>query len=206
MTFYNLQHLTQEADQRVIGPIQDDEALFLYSVIRGMRIKTVLEIGGLNGYSSKNFLEAVGSDGKVFTCDINPVPVLADNHIFLHKNAVHITPEDFNFEEIEMLFFDCHDYDVQMSVFNNLLSCGSINDNTVISLHDTNTHVQNFTNWSKLTDQGWVHQSVERRMVNDLVELGWSPFCLHTKPCKHGDSLPFRHGITIMTKFKHLLT
>ena len=70
MSEYNLSHLTQDSRQYVGGPIQDDEALVLYSIIKCMRIKTVLETGGDSGYSAKNFTEAVGPDGLVFCCDI----------------------------------------------------------------------------------------------------------------------------------------
>ena len=43
---YNFDHLIQSDKQDVLGPIQDDEALFLYSIIRGCRLSRVLEIGG----------------------------------------------------------------------------------------------------------------------------------------------------------------
>ena len=88
MVTYNLEHLTQEDRQEVSGPIQDDEALFMYAIIRGMQIETVLEIGGLNGYSARNFLAAVGPEGTVFTCDVNPVAQIANNHVVLIKNGI----------------------------------------------------------------------------------------------------------------------
>ncbi len=44
---YDLDHLIQTNKQDVIGPIQDDEALLLYSIVKGMRLNRVLEIGGL---------------------------------------------------------------------------------------------------------------------------------------------------------------
>ena len=58
MVNYNFTHLTQNYQQNVWGPIQDDEALFLYSIIRGSRLTRILEIGGLHGYSGLNFLKA----------------------------------------------------------------------------------------------------------------------------------------------------
>ena len=73
MVNYDLKHLTQNDDQRVLGPIQDDEALFLYSVIRGSRMRRVLEIGGLSGYSATNFLAAMCASGPgamLYTVDI----------------------------------------------------------------------------------------------------------------------------------------
>lgn len=39
--------------------LQDDEALLLYSIVRGLRFSSVLEIGGLRGYSARNFLQAM---------------------------------------------------------------------------------------------------------------------------------------------------
>ena len=65
MVAYNLSHLTQPDDQLVFGPVQDDEALFLYAVVRVMRLRRILEVGGLGGYSARNFLEATGPNGRV---------------------------------------------------------------------------------------------------------------------------------------------
>lgn len=46
---YDLSHLVQPLDQQVGGPVQDDEALLLYAMVRCMRVRRVLEIGGLSG-------------------------------------------------------------------------------------------------------------------------------------------------------------
>ena len=40
------------------GAPQDDEALVLYAVVRGMRMEAVVEIGGLDSYSAANFIQA----------------------------------------------------------------------------------------------------------------------------------------------------
>jgi predicted O-methyltransferase YrrM len=60
MATFDLSHLVQPRSQAVGGPIQDDEALLLYAIVRVMRLRTILEIGGLDGYSARNFLKAVG--------------------------------------------------------------------------------------------------------------------------------------------------
>ena len=206
MVSYNLTHLTQDDSQNVAGPIQDDEALFLYSIIQGMRLKRVFEIGGLNGYSATNFLRAVGKDGVVYTCDLNPVPRLADNHIVLTKNAASVTPADLHNMPLEFIFFDCHEYNVQMQLYHSLKDFGLITPHTVIGLHDTNTHPFKAAPWAYATSQGYVHQKVERDMVNDFVRMGYHAFCLHTRHSKHSDAFPLRHGVTIMTEFKPLLT
>ena len=84
------------------------EALFLYSVIRGSRLKRILEIGGLSGYSAKNFLEAVkfDKDGILYTCDISYVPVLSDNHKVIIKNAFDLSIDDVDHLPLDLIFFD----------------------------------------------------------------------------------------------------
>jgi predicted O-methyltransferase YrrM len=63
---YDLSHLTQPSHQNVSGPIQDDEALLLFALIRVMCMRRVLEVGGLFGYSATNFIQAVGPEAGLF--------------------------------------------------------------------------------------------------------------------------------------------
>jgi hypothetical protein len=203
-SIYSLSHLSQGSKQDVMGPIQDDEALVLYAIVRALRIKTVLEIGGLSGYSAQNFLEAVGDNGRVFTCDINPMEKLANNHFFIHKDAAKVTKEDLHGLKIELLFFDCHLYDVQMGLLEVLERDEMIDNDLIIALHDTNTHPQQFVPWAYQVSQGWVHQKDERMMVNKLAGRGWQSICLHPSQDKHNSSFPYRHGLTIMKRFQPL--
>jgi predicted O-methyltransferase YrrM len=198
---YDLSHLTQSKEQDVWGPVQDDEALLLFATIKVMKINTVFEIGGLNGYSATNFLKAVGLNGKVFTCD---------NHIVIHKDVYNLTAEDLHNTQIDLIFFDCHEYEAQLTAFNKLLEMSLFKDKGVIALHDTNTHPpfpSNFhrLNQGKLTPQGYVHQPAERQLVNYFAELGYHALCFHTNIEDHNEQLPFRHGITLMKKFEPLL-
>jgi predicted O-methyltransferase YrrM len=208
---YDLSHLTGPPNQWVLGQIQDDEALFLYSMIRGKRIKTVLEVGSFEGYSAQNFLAAVGEQGAVYSVDIIKLEPLAKNHYFIHKNAKDLEAHDLNYETMELVFFDCHDYDIAMQVFHNLCEANIINDNTVLALHDTNYHYTNSTpcaNWGKkLRDKdgnvlAYGHAMDEKKMANTFVELGYQAFSLHTTADKHNEQLPHRHGITILSKWK----
>jgi hypothetical protein len=170
-----------------------------------MRIKNVLEIGGLYGYSATNFLHAVGEDGLVFSCDLNAMPKIMENHITIQKDARFLTPQDVLNKKIEMIFFDCHMYEVQIDLYNNLLKENIIDDTTIIALHDTNTHPSKIVDWSyEVSENEFVHQWVERKMVNYFVDLGYHATCFHTKMDSHDENLPFRHGITILSKFKHL--
>lgn len=204
MVNYNLSHLTQDDKQDVIGPIQDDEALFMYSIIRGMRMRRVLEIGGLSGYSARNFLAAVCDDGVVYTVDYNPVPQVAQNHRVLVKNACDVTMADVDNAPLDMVFFDCHDH-VQMHIYQRFVEQGLITDKTVLALHDTNLH---YSPWSTLgyalassEDGGKVHQPVERHMVNLFKQMGYDIFSIKTDSTKHGPDFPWRHGLTVCQKF-----
>lgn len=167
---YNLAHLTQPENCLVWGPVQDDEALFLYSIVRSLKIKRVIEIGGgTYGYSGKNFSIAVGEDGVVYTVDVIDVPLYKKNQILVKKSASLVTPEDFGNEPVQLIFFDCHDYNSSMQCFKTLVDTGIINDNTLIALHDTS-----------LLENEEPHQPVERKMVNDFVNLGYHTFHLKT--------------------------
>ena len=46
-----------------------------------------------------------------------------------------------------------------------------------------------------------MHQVVERQMVNDLVANGWHAFSLHTDSKKPLRNIPYRHGVTVLTRF-----
>ena len=194
MEKYDLKHLTQPLNQVVFGPIQDDEALFLYSIIKSLRFKRIIEIGGgTMGYSGKNFSKSVGDCGVVYIVDIIDVPITEKNQILIKKNASLVSPEDFDNSPVDMVFFDCHVYEPSMACYQTLLKGGIITDKTIIALHDTN-----------LLPDGTVHQPVERMMVNDFSDMGYHIFNLHTTPEVHDSELPFRLGVSICQKYKRL--
>lgn len=204
---YDLSHLTQDDSQNVCGPIQDDEALFLYSIIRGSRLSSILEIGGLQGYSSHNFLKALSyGEGVLYTCDVNPVPKLAENHKIIIKNAVHLVASDVDNKKLDMVFFDCHDM-VQMTVYQRLVEESLIDENTILALHDTNLHYEPYrtVKWGKYieSEKGYAHQPVERIMVNLFKNMGYDVFSISTGAEKHSHEFPMRHGMTVCKKFKY---
>ena len=207
MVKYNLDHLTQEDNQYVWGPIQDDEALFLYSLIRGSCLTRILEIGGLAGYSARNFLKAVefSKEGIVYSCDLNPVPVLAENHKTIIKNALNITLEDVDNKPLDLIFFDCHDL-VQLNIYMKFVESGIITNDTILALHDTNLHYEPFNKWGPFvpSECGFAHQPVERIMVNEFKRLGYDIFSIKTDASKHSAEFPIRHGVSICQKFKNM--
>jgi hypothetical protein len=209
---YDFSHLVQPADQNIGGPVQDDEALALYALVRTMRLRRVLEIGGLSGYSARNFLAALSwdTDTAVYTVDIDRVESQAPNHHTIQKDVGLLEPHDLHGQPLDLIFFDAHVYDAQMEMFLRLRRFGLITDATVIALHDTGLHPRRSAPWSyPLADtdgqHGWVHQDVERRMVNALRrDFGYDALCYHTDLARNDERLPFRHGLTVMKKFTEL--
>lgn len=205
-TKYNIEHLTQKEDQAVIGPLQDDEALLLYAMIRVTRIKNIIEVGFGQGHSARNFLKAVGLDGKVVSIDSSRAYQLSPNHTPILQNAENVEALDIPFTKADLVFYDCHHYNAQMSLHKKLLESNIITDDTILALHDTGLHPYKVVDWSYEIDGGWIHQAVERRMVNTLKSQGWDAICLDTKKEDYNCELLYRHGITIMKKFKQLIT
>jgi len=208
MVKYNLSHLIQNEDQNVSGPIQDDEALFLYSIIRGCRIQRILEIGGGNGDSAINFLHALSysKNGILYTCDLQPVPVFGENHKVIIKNALHMTIDEIDNKPLDLIFFDCHDI-VQLEIYNKFVDNKIINDNTILAVHDTNLHYPPYQHCGVYIEKenGYAHQQVERHMVNVFKLLGYDIFSISTDHTKHSPDFPVRHGMTVCRKFKMLL-
>ena len=61
-------HLLRDNAPR-LGPLQDDEALLLYGLVRALRPRTVVEFGTAHGFSALNFLQALFDDqeARVFS-------------------------------------------------------------------------------------------------------------------------------------------
>ena len=204
MAYYDLSHLTQNS-QKDTPAIQDDEALLLYALIRVVRVQRVLELGFFDGYSATNFLKAVGPSGKVYSCDINTVKKLTHNHTPITKDAATLSATDVDNTPLDLVFFDCHNLEAQMTCFQNLTEAGIITNKTILALHDTGTYPYKVIDAAYEISPGeFVHQPVERLMVNKFAEMGYSPLCLHTEVAKTTVDLPFRKGLTVLSKFEPL--
>lgn len=193
MVKYSLDHLVQTDNQDVSGPIQDDEALFLYAYIRCALIKTIIEIG--EGYSTINFIKSLEtmSDGMLYSIDIREIKSKSDKHKVIIKCVKNVVSRDIDDKKIDLLFFDCHKENEQMEFFTNMRDNGNINDDTIIVLHDTNLHLS------------VVHQKVERSMVNAFKNMGYDCICIHTKLENHiNHVVPYRHGLTLCKMYKQL--
>jgi len=198
MPGYNLSHLTQGNDP-FQEQVQDDEALLLYALIRCMRLQTVLEVGALHGYSAQNFLAAVGYKGHVISVDINPLTSLAPNHLTIQSPIQDLDPATL--PVLDLVFFDAHVYDEQLAFFHKAASLEKITPKTIIALHDTGLFPEQTVPRAYPVTTGWVHEPVERNMVNYFVHFGYKALCAHAD-----EQFPPRKGVTILQMFTPLET
>ena len=198
MTSYDLSHLTQNT-QEVIGPVQDDEALLLYALIKCVRAATVLELGGLHGYSATNFLAALGQQGGVvYTVDILPQTKLAPNHVIIQGDAATIDVTAI--PRCDVVFYDCHNFDATLTFHDKAVAAGVIDESTILAVHDTGLHPYWIHQISKEIAPGkWMHVDAERRIVNCFAGRGWHAVCIHADGRQ-----PIRHGLTLLKQFKPL--
>ena len=177
---YDLSHLTN-GDRVVLGPIHDDEALILYSMLRATGATRVLELGGLGGYSARNFL-AAGCD--VTTVEVNPLDPQSDRHTVLRINCAEVA--DHVEGRFDMVFFDAHDLQAEVRAFVTLKNKRCIDKQTVIAVHDTGWHTEQMLPHAIGTPRGWMHCPIAHKVRDALVGYGCSERFL---PTFHGMSL-----------------
>ena len=186
--------------QRVLGPIQTDEAFFLHALVRTTGITRVLEIGGFLGHSARVFLDAMqcAPTFTMYTVDINPVPNVDPlHHWTIQKDAVTLTPADVGGARIELLFLDCHAFYATRAVVELMLRHEMLTPDAFVVLHDTGRNHDPRMRWTR----NGIHQPVERLIAQWLSSShGWQRLSFHDDRRKHG-----RHGLTVMQR-KHNLS
>jgi hypothetical protein len=217
---YDIKHL-EEYGEKVIGPVQSDEALLLFSLIRVLRPKTIVEFGYAKGHSSANFLKAASEDAIIYSYDIldeskEIAEKVNDERLkYIHKSQTDFTHADIDNKEIDFVFFDAsHNDELNIETFN--LIVDHLTEEAVVAVHDTGawdnscnehpgaTDGYYVNGWAFpkgyfLNDQKYIHQAGERKFVNHLREheVGIEQIHLHS-------SNTFRHGLTLLQKRKVL--
>ena len=202
----DLSHLNEDkADyprQAVSGPMQADEMLTLFSLIRTSSVRRVLEVGGFHGDSAFNFLQALRCkrDAIVITVDLRTVKQWtkhAVTHRTLQKDASNLTMADVDGRPVDAILLDCHAYYATKHILHNVLSRKLLAPNGFIFLHDTGLHSQPGAHSQfQQSPRGYVHQPVERLIAQWLVSVD----CSFQRISAHDDTRAdvSRHGLTIM--------
>lgn len=198
--------------ENTLGPIQRDEALFLFSLIRVCRPKILVEFGFLQGQGSFNFLQAMDPKARLFSYEIDPKCLaLAGPDYFkdarfqiVAKSQTEFEPQDVGNEPVDFAFFDAsHRFHENCITFRRLLP--SLAKDGILAIHDTGTWSrkqipQLHQKW-RTSDGGWLdrssfaHQIGERRFVNFVLKNypKFSVIHLHS-------TRAFRHGLTLIQR------
>jgi len=214
LNFFNFHFTNLDAN----GPIQKDEAIFLFGLLKCLRPNVVLEFGFNKGHSAYTCINAIDNDSTFITCDINPKSYQIFKKKFAqYKNMKFVFDDMRNLDyqillnglKIDFVFFDAvHDFEINKATFLNLLK--HLNQDAILVIHDTGIWDINNLNDAQrkilplikhkfLTETTIAHQIDERIFSNYLVkEHDFRPIHLHT-------SKVLRHGITILQRSDKIL-
>jgi len=218
---YDLKHLT-DFEEKVIGPIQSDEAFTFFSLVQVIRPEVILEFGFAKGHSSRNFLAAMSKNCKLYSFDIKKESediaktIIKDNRFkFILKGQEDFIPSDIDNNLIDITFFDAsHNTDLNIITFRKIKDY--IKKNGVILVHDTGSWNNNYNEKVRNTEgyyvngypfpkgyflnkDEYIHQQGERKFVNFLRENYPEFHQIHF----HSTNT-FRHGLTMLQKSEKL--
>jgi predicted O-methyltransferase YrrM len=164
------------------GPVQRDEALFLYSLLRVVRPRTAIEIGFLNGRSALNFLCGLDADARLYSFDIdeNCAELARDlfgnepRLTFRTRSQADLTPDDIDGRPADFVFLDAsHELDLNQRTFRRLLPLMA--RDAILAVHDTGTVPRRFVRaghyWLD-SEVGWIADEREV-MPGERAFLNW---------------------------------
>ncbi len=210
---YDLAHLALVPEEDAYGPLQRDEALLLYGLVRTTRPAVIVEMGFFIGDSALNFLQALPPTSRVHSFDIAdhatgyaamfPHP----NFTYHRKSQDEITPGDVGHASVDLVFLDAsHDLELNRRTFERLQEV--VSDDAIIVVHDTGTWHPSMIyhqDWAaryperRVSDQEYLHEPDERAFVNWVRETypEYAQIHLHT-------TRVLRHGLTLLQRSRRL--
>lgn len=204
---YSLGHLMCFKDY-VAGPIQRDEALLLYALVKTVDPKTIVEFGFDRGHSATNFLKAMSSDSRLYSYDISDVSMRLARKIhderfrFIFKSQTDFEYSDVDNRLVDLVFFDAsHDFHLNVATFEKVRKF--LSERALIIVHDTGAWYGKLKG-SKTPEgyfvggkasAGYIHRPDERRFVNHIRENmeGFDQIHMHS-------TSKFRHGLTVLQR------
>jgi len=205
-----MSHLLSYREDDAIGPLQRDEAIALFGIIRSLRPKLVVEFGFFHGHSAFNFLRALPADGQLFSYDIDEDSISRAGRefgfdrrfTFVGKSQVDFDASDIGGRLIDFVFFDAaHELELNIATFSRIVD--QLAPDAMIAIHDTGlwerghfapihaTFTREYPGeW--VTEEMYAHQPGERAFVDWIVAgpHGFAAIHLHsTRTLRHGLSL-----------------
>jgi predicted O-methyltransferase YrrM len=216
---FDISHIKAMRGETALGPVQQDEALFLFSLIRVIRPKVLVEFGFNLGHSALNFLQAMPQSSVLYSYDIIDKSEYSartsfkrfPNFHFLRKSQTDFSPGDVDNQLVDFVFIDAsHEFQLNKQTWVAILP--SLATNAIIAIHDTGSWLKSaFTpkhaaiaakrpnDW--LSDGEFQQEKGEREFVNWVAENypEFQTIHLHTTSC-------LRHGITLLQRRQVLKT
>jgi predicted O-methyltransferase YrrM len=140
----DLAHIPLLKEEIVIGPVQRDEALLLFGLVRVLRPAVLLEVGFFRGVSAFNFLRAMDPDARLYSVDISPHSAhLARAQFgndprlrFRLRSQDAIERADLDGAQADFIFLDAsHDLELNKVTFERLLDV--MTERALLAVHDT---------------------------------------------------------------------
>lgn len=171
-----------------LGRIQDEDVLLLQAVIKMTCPVQLVELGYLNGYSTKKILEVMRNDAHLTSYDNSLKESAIKDERFTFKNQ---SQTECNEKQIEFIFFDAsHDFDINKETFNKL----DLADKAIIAVHDTGLWNERVLDTGGYwIGKGYAHRPGEIQFVEWLKEKGYNAIDFHTLK-------ETRHGMTLLQK------
>ncbi|MDQ3741289.1 MAG: class I SAM-dependent methyltransferase [Actinomycetota bacterium] len=161
-------HAFPEGGARV-GPVQREEALVLYALVRAVRPRTVVEFGFHDGRSAFNLVRALDPDARLYTYDIGAASARVAEQLFGHddrvrfhlKSQAEFEPADVDGREVDFVFLDAsHDLALNQETFRRVLPV--LAPDALVAVHDTGTVPRALLTPGQLAEveAAWSHQWV----------------------------------------------
>jgi predicted O-methyltransferase YrrM len=214
-----LSHLHSYKNEEGLGPLQRDEALFLFGLMRVTRPRLVVEFGFFHGHSAFNFLQALDPGARLVSFDIKPESKVRahsefscfKNFRYIEKSQADFDPADLGGSSADFVFIDAsHDLALNQETFKRLIP--ALSPMAVIAVHDTGLwHRKHFlpkhVEYSAGKDERWLtpelyqHQIDEREFVNWIFDQypEFSQIHFHA-------TATLRHGLTLVQRREKLPT
>ena len=212
-------HLLSYREDDAIGPLQRDEAMALFGIVRSLMPSTVVEFGFFHGHSAYNFLRALPADARLFSYDICGDSAkrakeefsFDQRFRFIGKSQTEFDPADIEWRRIDFVFFDAaHELELNTATFERILP--QLSPDAMIAVHDTGLwHRKDLLplheRFMKEVPGVWVdqdhyaHQPGEREFIDWVLERYPEFGAIHLH-----STCTLRHGLSLLQRQRRLGT
>ena len=178
-----------------LGKIQDEDVLLLQAIIKMTCPSKLVELGYLNGYSTRKFLEVMRPDAKLISYDNTVRNSNIVDSRFTFKN---LSQTDYEEEDVDFIFFDAsHNFELNIETLKKVEN--TLNNGAIIAVHDTGL-------WNEMVmdtiegywiENGYAHRPDERKFVAWIKDHYKDYQIINFHTLKE-----LRHGITLLQKYK----